>query len=70
MSGWDRTEKIESSIGVMKHIRSKELEKLKEDQEFSRSLFGWTLDGTPREPSDDLGLPMKAPKPESAKPND
>jgi hypothetical protein len=70
MSDSALAEKIESSVGVMKHIRNKEVEKLKEDREFSRSLFGWTLGGAPREPDDDLGLPIRAPKPESAKPND
>jgi hypothetical protein len=46
------------------------MEKLKEDREFSRSLFGWTLGGAPREPEDDLGLPKKASEPGSTKPND
>lgn len=63
-------EKIESSVGVMKHIRNKEMEKLKEDRQFSRSLFGWTLDGAPRKPDDDLGLPKMVPKSDSTKPND
>jgi hypothetical protein len=70
MSDSALAEKIESSIGVMKHIRTKEMEKLKEDREFSRSLFGWMLGGAPREPDDDLELPKRVPKPESARPND
>jgi len=54
----------------MKDIRSKEIEKLKGNREFSRSLFGWTLEGVPRKPEDDPGFPKRTPKPESARPND
>jgi 20S proteasome alpha/beta subunit len=70
MSDSALAEKIGSSVGVMKHLRNKEVEKLKEDREFNRSLFGWTLDGALREPDDDLGLPKKVPKPGQSKPND
>ena len=69
MSDSALSERIESSIGVIKHIRSKEVEKLKEDREFSRSLFGWTLGDEPRE-LDDLGLTKSAPTPELGRPND
>jgi 20S proteasome alpha/beta subunit len=70
MSDSALAEKFESSIGVMKHIRAKEMEKLKEDREFSRSLFCGMLGSTLSEPEDDLGLPKRAAKPESAHPND
>ena len=70
MSDSALAEKIESSIGVLKHIRTEEMEKLKEDREFSESLFGWALGGAQREPDDDLGLSPRVPKPESARPND
>lgn len=70
ISDSELAEKIESSIGVMKHIRTKEMEKLKKDREFSRSLFGWPFEGVPIEPDDDLGLPKRAPKPESTEHDD
>ena len=68
MSDSALAEKIESSVGVIKHIRTKEMEKLKENRESNLSLFGW-LYGS-RESEDDLGLPKRPPQPESAQPNE
>lgn len=69
MSDSALAEKMESSIGVMKYIRTEEMKKLKEDREFNWSLSSWTLGGAPNE-ADDLGLPKSGPKPESPRPND
>jgi hypothetical protein len=38
-----RTQSLTRSDRALTHIRNKEMKKLKEDREFSRSLFGRTL---------------------------
>lgn len=49
------TEKIESLIGTIKFVRDEEMNKLKADQEFSRSI--WPFEG--ERPEDDLGIPIR-----------
>jgi 20S proteasome alpha/beta subunit len=53
------TEKLESSIGTIKFVRDEEINKLKKDRDFSRSIsflgYEW--------PEDDLGIPIRTPVP-------
>lgn len=60
------TEKLESSIGTIKFVRDEEVNKLKKDRDFARSI--WPFEG--ERPEDDLGIPVRAPVPKSEEPED
>jgi hypothetical protein len=60
------TERIESLIGTIKFVRDREMNKLKEDRNYIRSI--WPFEG--QSPEDDLGIPIRAPIPESPTPED
>lgn len=58
------TERIESLIGTIKFVRDEEMNKLKADREFSRSILPFTDE----RPEDDLGIPIRISTSESERP--